>query len=137
MSSLEARDSLVAPLWTILIEGSHICRAALLRECFVTSISRSGKSSITHENIAFEKANIFSPEQYRGFLRDAAAVIYSAGVLLERDYKPLAQGKFEPSQVVALLRQRSRNPLDADPNNSTGYNALNRDGGEISFEYLN
>jgi hypothetical protein len=130
LSSLEDQGSLVAPPWSSLIEGSHICHAALQRGCLVTAISRTSKASMPrHENLVSERANIFSPEQYRGFLQDASAVVYSAGILFEHDYKALANGKFEVAHVISLLRSRSANPLDTDPKDSTGYNAVNRDGG--------
>ena len=126
---MEAQDSSVhKQLTSILIQGSHICRAAIKRECQVTSISRSGGSN--DERIQFEKADIFHPEQYREVLRGASAVVYSAGILLEGDYKSLAQGNFEISKIIGLLRQKSRNPLDNDPERPEGYNALNRDGGD-------
>jgi hypothetical protein len=93
----------------------------------VTSVSRSGGSATQH-GISYKKADIFSPEKYRDCLRDARAVIYSAGMLLEGDYKSLAQGKWDTSKVLGLL-SKSRNPLQADPNQSAGYDRLNRDGG--------
>jgi putative NADH-flavin reductase len=109
--------------------GSHICRAAVRRECLVTSISRSGGQN-QDARILDEKADIFEPEKYRELLRDAKAVIYSAGILLEGDYKSLAQGKFDPSKVIGLLQQsRHRNPLQADPKQPRGYDKINRDGG--------
>jgi hypothetical protein len=58
-------------------------------------------------------------------------VIYSAGILLEGDYKSLAQGKWDTSKALGLLGQyKSRNPLEADPKHPRGYDALNRDGGK-------
>lgn len=110
------------------MEGSHICRAAVRKECLVTSISRSGGTSTHDDGISYEKADIFSPEKYRKYLKNAKAVIYSAGMLLEGDYKSLAQGKWDPSKVIRLLSQ-NRNPLQADPNQPRGYDRLNRDGG--------
>jgi hypothetical protein len=111
--------------------GSHLCRAALRKECQVTSISRSGRPSANVEpRITYEKADIFAPENYRSLLKDATAVIYSAGILLEGDYKSLAQGKWNTSKALGLLAQyKSRNPLAADPKHPRGYDALNRDGG--------
>jgi hypothetical protein len=51
-------------------------------------------------------------------------------MLLESDYKGLAQGNWDGKKVLGLLRQfKSPNPLDADPKRPSGYNALNRDGG--------
>lgn len=125
---MEAQDSSVRyQLSPILTQGSQICRAAIKKEYQVTSISRSGGSS--DERIQLVKADIFHPEQYREVLRGASAVVYSAGMLLEGDYKSLAWGNFEASKVIGLLRQKSRNPLDNDPKRPHGYNALNRDGG--------
>jgi len=97
------------------------------KEFLVTSISRSGGTS-RYDGISYEKADIFSPEKYREYLKDAKAVIYSAGMLLEGDYKSLAQGKWDPSKVIRLLSQ-NRNPLQADPTQPRGYDKLNRDGG--------
>jgi putative NADH-flavin reductase len=107
---------------SILTEGSHICRSAIQRQCQVTSISRSGGPP--HSLITYQKGDIFSPEQYRTVLKGADAVIYSAGMLLEGDYKSLARGEFELHKVIGLLRQ-DRNPLTR----SHGYDSLNRDGG--------
>jgi hypothetical protein len=51
-------------------------------------------------------------------------------MLLESDYKSLAQGKWDGKKVLGLLNSlRSRNPLDADPKRPRGYDAVNRDGG--------
>jgi hypothetical protein len=123
------------PIDSILIEGSHLCRAAIQRQCQVTSISRSGgrggidpqTPASTHQ-IYYQKANIFSPEQYREFLTGADAVIYSAGMLLEGDYKSLARGEFNIGKVMKLLRHQEKNPLTR----SRGYDSLNRDGGTAS-----
>jgi hypothetical protein len=108
-------------------EGSHICRAAARKEWLVTSISRLGGTSTHKGRISYEKADIFSPEKYREFLKDAKAVVYSAGILLGGDYKSLAQGKWDVSKFIGLLR--SANPLHADPENPSGYDQVNRDGG--------
>ena len=116
-----------------LIQGSHVCRVALSRGCQVTSISRSGGSD--NGQIQFENADIFHPEQYRDILRGATAVIYSVGILLEGDYKSLAQGNFEISKIIGLLRQKTTNPLEANPKRPHGYNALNRDGGTTVTKY--
>src|SRR5437667_12651451 len=89
-----------------LTKGSHICRAAVKRQCQVTSISRSG-GSIDEKAYSAIKADIFSPNEYRESLRGATAVIYSAGMLLEGDYKSLARGNFELSKVIKLLSQKS------------------------------
>lgn len=94
----------------------------------MTSISRSGGPH--QDRISYQKGDIFKPEQYRDSLRDAAAVIYSAGMLLEADYKSLVRDKIELSKIVKLFQ--SRNPLEADPERPHGYNALNRDGGHIN-----
>ena len=116
-----------------LIQGSHVCRVALRRRCQVTSISRSGGSN--HGQIEFDKAEIFHPEQYREVLCGATAVIYSSGMILEGDYKSLAQGNFEVSKIIGLLRQKTSNPLEANPKRPHGYNALNRDGGTTVTKY--
>lgn len=118
----------------ILTAGSHICRAALNKDCLVTSISRSGSpSSPVDPRITFQKADIFHPGNYREILKDAKAVIYSAGILLEGDYKSLARGKWDTRKALGLLGQyKSRNPLEEDPRHPRGYDALNRDGGTMS-----
>jgi nucleoside-diphosphate-sugar epimerase len=108
-------------------EGSHICRAATRKEWSVTSISRSGGRSTQKGRISYEKVDIFTPEKYREFLKDVKAVVYSAGMLLEGDYKSLAQGKWDVSKFLGLLR--SANPLQADPENPSRYDRVNRDGG--------
>jgi hypothetical protein len=108
-------------------EGSHICRAAAKKDYLVTSISRSGGPTTQTGRISYEKADIFSPEKYREFLKDAKAIIYSAGMLLEGDYKSLAQGKWDASKFFGLLK--SGNPLQADPEKPSGYDRVNRDGG--------
>ena len=131
-SSLAVQDSSVPtpPIALILTTGSHICRAAIQRNCLVTSISRSGAPANHDTSVTFEKGDIFAPEQYRDVLRGATAVVYSAGMLLEGEYKGLVSGEFDVSKVVGLLgRRTSRNPLEADPKYPRGYNALNRDGG--------
>jgi len=82
--------------------------------------------------MTFQKADIFQPENYRDILKDSTAVIYSAGILLEGDYKSLAKGKWDTRKALRLLGQyKSRNPLEADPRDPRGYDALNRNGGTL------
>ena len=91
----------------------------------MTSISRSPPPHSDDSNIQFIKGNIFFPEEYRGALKGVNAVIYSAGMLLEGDYKSLAKGQFDLQKIINLIRERNTNPLTR----SRGYDLLNRDGG--------
>ncbi len=82
--------------------------------------------------MTFQKADIFQPENYRDIIKDATAVIYSVGILLEGDYKSLAKGKWDTRKAHRLLGQyKSRNPLEADPRDLRGYDALNKNGGTL------
>src|SRR5277367_1176887 len=103
-------------LFHSLITGSHICRAAIQRSCHVTSISRSGAPANHDTTITFARGDIFAPEGYRDVLRGATAVVYSAGMLLEGEYKGLVSGEVDILKGVGLLGgRRSGNPLEADP----------------------
>lgn len=84
--------------------------------------------------ITWLRGDIFDPEGYRDVLKGASGVIYSAGVLLEGDYKSLTRGQVKVDKVFKLLREemRGRNPLEADPKRPSGYNKINRDGGKDS-----
>jgi uncharacterized protein YbjT (DUF2867 family) len=112
--------------------GTRICRAAVQNGIKVISISRNEPQG----QIAWEwkRGDIFDPGRYRDTLTAATGVIYTAGVLLEGDYKALAQGKFEPEKLIRLIRERvkGRNPLDLDPKKPSGYDRINRDGGMSS-----
>jgi|SRR5579862_4571270 len=110
--------------------GSHICRAATRRGVDVTSISRN-EPKRHMEGVHWQKGDIFQPEGYREILKNATGVIYSAGILLEGDYKSLAQGNFDPRKLAKLVQERvkGKNPLEADPKNPSGYDKINRDGG--------
>ena len=96
----------------------------------MTSISRSANPSRSDDRLTYSKGDIFHPEQYRHLLPGARAVIYSAGILLEADYKGLVRGKFELQKAIGLLEGlKSKNPLDNDPADPRPYDKLNRDGG--------
>lgn len=92
----------------------------------MTSVSRSGNSQ-SLEGVTVKNANVFKPEEYRTFLKNATSVVYSLGMLLEGDYKAIAKGKIDVAKVMRLLK--GRNPLEADPENPYGYDAIHRDGG--------
>ena len=124
------QDSSVSSPRSLIYIGSHICRTAVQRGVKVTSISRTEPKNPIG-GIEWRRGDIFEPDGYREALKDANGVIYTAGVLLEGDYKSLAQGDFDPGKFARLVRERvkGRNPLAADPNNPSGYNRINRDGG--------
>lgn len=55
-------------------------------------------------------------------------MVYSAGMLLEGDYKSLVRGEFDLGKVIKLLRSGDENPLSRSPTKGS-YDSLNRDGG--------
>lgn len=121
-----------------LTQGSHICQAAIQKGCAVTSISRSANPSRSDDTITYSKGDIFQPEQYRHHLPGARAVIYSAGILLEADYKDLVRGQFDLRKAIGALNQlRARNPLSNDPAHPRPYDKLNRDGGLFPIKGIN
>ncbi|GMG38650.1 unnamed protein product [Ambrosiozyma monospora] len=76
--------------------GRRICETAINRGHTVTSFSSSGKkpwnaSPIDQkwiDKVNWVKADVFKPETYQDYLKEADAVVHSIGVLLENpDYK--------------------------------------------------
>ncbi|KAL2271589.1 hypothetical protein VTJ83DRAFT_960 [Remersonia thermophila] len=110
--------------------GSRICRAAVARDWDVTSVSRSGQphwESVTSSpappawssRVAWERADIFRPEQWTSLLPGATYVVHSLGILLEADYKSAVSGRENPLAVLARTlggasrgAPRPRNPLE-------------------------
>jgi len=133
--------------------GSKICKSAVARGWSVTSLSRSGEPQWDTVSgfreppewaglVEWAKADVLKPNTYKGYLKNAAAVIYSMGILLEADYKNVVQGR--ESLVGGLLRAfsssqlGSQNPLqknkgeelkDTERNAQWTYELMNRDSG--------
>ncbi|RPB02118.1 NAD(P)-binding protein [Choiromyces venosus 120613-1] len=125
--------------------GSRICKSAASRGWAVTSVSRSGEpdwntafgSSTPPEwskKVTWARANLLSPSTYRGYLKDATAVVHTMGILLEADYKGALSGKENPitgiRKAFDSAKGTSRNPLKE--NNSPEkpqltYETMNRD----------
>ncbi|KAL1839087.1 hypothetical protein VTJ49DRAFT_1888 [Mycothermus thermophilus] len=108
--------------------GSRICRAAVSRDWDVISVSRSGQphwESITSSpspppwstRVAWERGDIFRPEQWTSLLPGASYVVHSLGILLEADYKGAISGRENPLSALARTFggnriPRPRNPLE-------------------------
>ena len=82
--------------------------------------------------------NSLQPETYKDLLKDVTAVVHSVGILMENDYKSIAQAKSlceAASGVPRLLlgMKDHGNPLDPklSDNPRPTYEMMNRDTGEI------
>jgi hypothetical protein len=126
-------------LYILTIVGSHIISAALQRGCTVLSISRRPPArfaaAVSLSDVNFLSADIFSPATYRDELKHCDAVVYSAGILLEGEYKAVLE-KPTFSSLLGLLAQRpwDRNPLKSS--SRTGYNGLHREGGIVFVQEI-
>ncbi|KAL2440734.1 hypothetical protein ABEF95_001394 [Exophiala dermatitidis] len=130
--------------------GSRICKSAVARGWYVTSISRSGEprwSSVSSEpapppwstSVTWAKGDILKPATYTSHLKDANAVVHTMGILLEADYKGVVSGKESP--LTALSRAfsstkagSSKNPMDRQPGEELGKGEKD---GQITYELMN
>ncbi|KAL1997075.1 hypothetical protein VTN49DRAFT_7940 [Thermomyces lanuginosus] len=131
--------------------GSRICKHAVARGWSVTSLSRSGEprwdtvTSSPHrpgwaQSVEWARADILKPASYKPFLKDAAAVVHSMGILLEADYKAVVQGResiisglqraFSPSKLGTqnpLTRKEGEELRPQERDGQLTYEVMNRD----------
>ncbi|KAI8966877.1 NAD(P)-binding protein [Daldinia sp. FL1419] len=106
--------------------GSRICKYAVARGWDVTSISRSGEprwDTVTASDkppqwarkVTWERADMLRPATYAPLLKGADFVVHSLGILLEADYKGIAQGRDSPLEGLRKVFSsppRPGNPLE-------------------------
>ncbi|KAH8591804.1 hypothetical protein B0O99DRAFT_631699 [Bisporella sp. PMI_857] len=129
--------------------GSRICKSAVARGWEVTSISRSGEpqwKTITSSSappswahkVAWERADILSPNTYSPFLKSADYVVHSMGILLEADYKGVLQGRESPlaglSRAFSSTKAGSQNPLTRSRDE---YLKPQEKDGQFTYELMN
>ncbi|KAI8384923.1 uncharacterized protein BYT42DRAFT_612588 [Radiomyces spectabilis] len=123
--------------------GLSICKAAALKGWDIVSLSRKGKpTSISSQNapwadkVTWETGDALEPESYKHLLPGVTSVVHSVGILLEQDYKHVAQSQSlcgvlsgAAGVVAEMTGMKDRgNPLDPNQeNHQMTYERMNRD----------
>ncbi|KAI1978319.1 hypothetical protein LOZ53_003071 [Ophidiomyces ophidiicola] len=119
--------------------GSRICQSAVTRGWDVVSLSRHGEptwDAITSssqaprwaKSVNWAKADMLDPATYSSHLKNATAVVYSMGILLEVDYKGILQGK--ESVTSGIQKMLCSSSLENGKRNNPpqqSYAVMNRD----------
>ncbi|EAS37082.3 ubiquinone biosynthesis protein COQ11 [Coccidioides immitis RS] len=120
--------------------GSRICKSAVTRGWDVVSLSRHGEpawdtvSSSANpprwaKSVNWVKADVMDPTTYLPHLKNATAVVYSLGIILEADYKGIVQGNeslFGGIQKLFCSSKSLENGKQKNPPHLS-YAVMNRD----------
>ncbi|KAK4515200.1 uncharacterized protein ATC70_002810 [Mucor velutinosus] len=122
--------------------GMNICKIAANKGWETVSLSKRGEPTMFNEygkpewaqKVQWASGNSLQPETYKDLLKDVTAVVHSVGILMENDYKSIAQAKSlceAASGVPRLLlgMKDHGNPLDPNlkDNPRPTYEMMNRD----------
>ncbi|KAL9548790.1 hypothetical protein MBANPS3_005509 [Mucor bainieri] len=124
--------------------GMNICKIAANKGWETVSLSKRGEPTVFNEygkpewahKVQWASGNSLQPETYKDLLKDVTAVVHSVGILMENDYKSIAQAKSlceAASGVPRLLlgMKDHGNPLDPKLTNNPRptYEMMNRETG--------
>lgn len=126
--------------------GRRICQEAVQNGFQVLSLSRSGRAPQPQApqdkhwigEVQWEAADVFNPQSYNRYLRDATDVVHSLGILLEDEsYKTKVRNPFNKSfDLKSLLPSFGSNPLDKKNPNFT-YERMNKESAIILAQAFN
>jgi hypothetical protein len=90
--------------------------------------------------VQWQRGNILQPASYAAHLDGADAVVHSAGILLEADYKRVMRGQESLLDAARRLYSSARpgastNPLDEEPGASAEPSAEEK--GRPTYELIN
>ncbi|CAO3670233.1 unnamed protein product [Rhizopus stolonifer] len=120
--------------------GLNVCKLATQRGWETVSLSRKGEPSVFQqkgkpewaEKVQWASGNSLEPESYKEILSGVTDVVHSVGILLERDYKSLAQSQSlceVVDKLPGVFLNDHGNPLDSKFENTIRptYEMMNRD----------
>lgn len=122
--------------------GSNICRLAVHKGWETVSLSRRGEPASFNqygkpdwaEKVQWASGNSLEPETYKDVLDGVTDVVHSVGILMENDYKSVAQAQTVCEAASAVPRlvlgmKDYGNPLDPNlkDNPRPTYEMMNRD----------
>ncbi|ORZ25035.1 hypothetical protein BCR42DRAFT_399239 [Absidia repens] len=123
--------------------GQSMCKAAVQKGWQTISLSRHGEpeSFIKHEKpswaykVEWAKGDSLDPTSYKNLLPDITNVVHTVGIILESDYKKVANdstvfgtlcGATKVLGEMAGMTNRG-NPLDPKKQDTNTYESINRD----------
>ncbi|KAG2234590.1 hypothetical protein INT48_000493 [Thamnidium elegans] len=105
--------------------GSNICKLAANKGWETVSLSRKGEPELFNqygkpewaEKVQWASGNSLEPESYKDLLKGVTNVVHSVGILMENDYKSIAQAQSLCEVASAVPRlvlgmNDQGNPLD-------------------------
>ncbi|CEP20056.1 hypothetical protein [Parasitella parasitica] len=122
--------------------GLSICKIAANKGWETVSLSRRGEPTAFSEygkpewaqKVQWASGNSLEPDTYRDVLKDVTAVVHSVGILMENDYKSVAQAQSLCEAASGIPRmilgmKDHGNPLDPKLKNNPRptYEMMNRD----------
>ncbi|CAO3701699.1 hypothetical protein G6F70_001662 [Rhizopus microsporus] len=120
--------------------GLDVCKLAVQKGWETVSLSRKGEPTAFQqrgrpawaEKVQWTSGNSLEPESYKEVLSGVTDVVHSVGILLENDYKGIAQAKSlceVAGKLPGLLLNDKGNPLDPKLEHKVRptYEMMNRD----------